>query len=177
VRARGATRCDGQSVSVGVEASSSAVGEADSEVGGGVSLLAGDEGAGEVDPVVSSVVGDGESEVLSLVAVEDVEELDGLVELVVGDGDPEVPSVATDDVDSDGLSWEPTGGASSRMATISALKSSSRAVISVSEYAVISWAKAMSLPHTSPSACSCSSPGSLATDSTSWLAIAAVMQR
>ena len=69
------------------------------------------------------------------------------------------------------------GGASPRIATISALNASSRVEISESEYVVMLCPNSVNLPQTSPSARNCSSPGVSSTDSTSWLAIAAVMQR
>ena len=68
-----------------------------------------------------------------------------------------------------------TGGASSRIATISALNSSSWAEIWASEYAVMLCPNWVSRAQTSPRASSCFCPGVFSTDSTSWLAIAAVM--
>jgi len=68
-----------------------------------------------------------------------------------------------------------TGGAVSRIATISALNASSWVEICVSVYDVIVFPKWANRPQTSPSASSCCLPGSSSTDSTSWLAIAAVM--
>jgi hypothetical protein len=70
-----------------------------------------------------------------------------------------------------------TGGAWSRIPTISALNAFSWAETSDSEYVVICFPNSVRRPHTSPSACSCSSPGVSSTESTSWLAIAAVMHR
>ena len=58
---------------------------------------------------------------------------------------------------------------------ISCLKPSSPAVISVRERELIVPANSISLFQTSPMAWSCSWPGSVSTDSTSWLAMAAVM--
>ena len=68
-----------------------------------------------------------------------------------------------------------TGGALSRIATISALNASSWVEICASVYDVMVFPKWANRPQTSPSASSCSSPGVSSTDSTSWLAIAAVM--
>ena len=69
------------------------------------------------------------------------------------------------------------GGALWRIATISALKPSSWVEICASEYAVMFLPNLASRPQTSPSERSCSLPGVSSTDSTSWLAIAAVMHR
>src|SRR4029079_17965932 len=68
-----------------------------------------------------------------------------------------------------------TAGAVSRIATISALNVSSWVEICASVYDVMVRPKWANRPQTSPSASSCSLPGSSSTDSTSWLAIAAVM--
>ena len=68
-----------------------------------------------------------------------------------------------------------TGGALPRMATIWDLNASSWASISARERDVIVLANWRSWFHTSPSARSSSSPGSSSTESTSWLAMAAVM--
>jgi hypothetical protein len=110
------------------------------------------------DPVVGCPVGDGES-----------------VDPGVGDDDPvavgDGPPVPVAEV----VGWGPTGGAAPRIATISLWKVSSCSMISVIEYDVIEAANARSWFQTAPRATSCSSPGSW-TDSTSWLAIAAVMQ-
>ena len=70
-----------------------------------------------------------------------------------------------------------TGGASPRIVRISALNSSSWATTSARVNDVMLFPNSVSLSHTAPSASSCSSPGVSSTDSTSWLAIAAVMQR
>ena len=75
------------------------------------------------------------------------------------------------------LAWAVVG-ADPRIATISALAASSSAMISVSECVLISRANTMSRLHTALSDRSSSSPGmSPPTDRTSWLAMAAVMQR
>jgi hypothetical protein len=68
-------------------------------------------------------------------------------------------------------------GASPMMVVISLLNASSWAVISLRLYAEMPRANSSRRVHTSPSARSSSSPGSPATVSTSWLAIAAVMHR
>ena len=60
---------------------------------------------------------------------------------------------------------------------ISALNSSNWAEISASEYDVMDCPNSIRWFQTAPSANSCSCPGVFPTDSTSWLAIAAVMQR
>jgi hypothetical protein len=70
-----------------------------------------------------------------------------------------------------------TGGASSRIAMISDLNESNCAAISASEYDVMDCPNSIRRFHTAARASSCSCPGVSSTDSTSWLAIAAVMQR
>lgn len=124
-------------------------------------------------------VGDGEADVA--VAVADwlavaVAVAVGSAVPGVGEADP-LPTACEDDAD--GLAvllGSPTGSAY-RMPTISDLKVSSWSEISISEYDVIDCANLINRFHTSASACSCSSPGVSSTDSTSWLAMAAVMQR
>ena len=70
-----------------------------------------------------------------------------------------------------------TGGALWRIATISDLNASSWVEICASEYDVMFRPNWVNFPQTSPSASSCSLPGVSSTDSTSWLAMAAVMHR
>jgi hypothetical protein len=110
----------------------------------------------------------------------------GLVAVPVPVGDAEGEPVGVGDSEEPGLAegsadvvtpGEPSGagGALIRMSTIWALKLSSCSVISTRLYDVIPWANCRSWFHTWPRASRSSSPGSCSTDSTSWLAMAAVM--
>jgi hypothetical protein len=138
---------------------------------------------GEASGVGSAVVASpdvGSADVVPLwlgeLSVEVGELVDGPLDAPVGDVSvlPSVPPPGGDGVD---VVPDDTGGASWRIATISDLKASSCVAISGTEYDVMFLPNSVSRPHTSPSASSCSAPGVSSTDSTSWLAIAAVMQR
>lgn len=145
-------------------------------------------GDGEGEVVVSEglVVGDddGEGDVVSVVVSEDVSsglgDVVGEVSLVSSVGDSVGLSVGLSVGEGDGEVVDDsvvplTGGAEPRIAVISVLNSSSRVAMSEREYDVMDVANSVNRVHTSPSAKSCWSSGVSPTDSTSWLAMAAVM--
>lgn len=161
-------------------------------VGVGLSAVAvegADEGAGSAGDGAGEVAGDssvdgaedssGDGAGGGGVVLPAVGEGGGGVVVVVGDGGTLAPSVGADEVVVvvDVLWSDSAVDSSPRIATISALKVSRRAATSASGYEVIERANSVSRPQTSLSACSSSSPGSPSTESTSWLAMAAVMQR
>jgi hypothetical protein len=140
-------------------------------LGSVVGSVVGSLGLGSV--VVGSVLGLGSLELGSLgpagLSGEVVGEPAGGGSLVPGAGAPLCDAVCVD--------VGTTGGASPRIATISAWNASSWVEISTSENAVMVFPNSANLFQTSLSASSCSSPGVSFTESTSWLASAAVTQR
>ena len=154
-------------------------------VGEGVGV-AGSVGDGvPVGVVLSEGLGVGAGEVVGLGSVGDGVGA-SVVESGDGDGDVEVDGDGDGDaepVDSVGEGSEVpdvavgTTGASPRICLISPLKLSSWAATSATEYMWIDPAKSKSRSQTPARASSCSSPGAWSTDSTSWWATAAVMQR
>lgn len=149
---------------------------------------AGDAGGavGDVAGVVGSAVGVGdvppEVGVPGGVALDEPAG-DGVVLLGGADGDGELlpeglrVGDAVGDADGDAVCEGCRVGASSRIATISALNPSSWAEISASEYDVMVCPNSVSRSQTSARATSCSSLGVWFTEKTSWLAMAAVMHR
>jgi hypothetical protein len=124
-------------------------------------LGAGDDGAGDVAGGGSEVgaAGDASVDVVPVGLLDDVVPVGGLVGVaLVGDGSLlPVLGVPVGVADGVGLVDVPpagAGGASSRIATISALNSSSWAEIWASEYAVMSCPNWVSRAQTSPSASS-----------------------
>jgi hypothetical protein len=145
-------------------------GELSGDVDGGLSGDVDGELSGDVD---GELLGDVEGELLGDVA-------DGVGGELLGGVVEEgtlLPSVGVPVGDGTGGVPGSSGGASPRIATISALNASSRTEISASEYAVMVFPSVVSRSQTSPSESSCSLLGVSSTDSTSWLARAAVMQR
>jgi hypothetical protein len=141
-------------------------------LGGAEAVLLGDVGAELLGGAEVELLGGGEDGLLG-----------GAEAALLGDVDDEapdagpLPSAGVPVGDGVGVAPDGTGGALPRIAMMSALNASSRSETSESELAVICLPNWVSWFQTSPRARSCSFLGDSSTDSTSWLAIAAVMQR
>jgi hypothetical protein len=174
--------CVGEGESVVSPAVGDGVGDGvGDDVGAGVGVdeeVADGLGSGDVAPSgVGDVVGSVEPGCVGVGA--------GVVTVPVPVGDAEGVPVGVGDIDEPGLSEgfavvvapgaTSAGGALIRMSTIWALKLSSCSVISTRVYDEIPLASWRSWFHTWPRASRSSSPGPSSTDSTSWLAMAAVM--
>ena len=134
----------------------------------------------DVGDVLGDSVGEPAGESVGLEDSVGLAESDGVAESVgsgvcdpgPGDGDVDPPGLG--ETSSEGLGS--ISGAWARIRRISSLKASSRALMSEIEYVWIEPANWIRRPQTAASASSCSSPGASWTESTSWLAMAAVMQ-
>jgi hypothetical protein len=172
--------CSGDGVAVAVSGAGSDVGSVvgvwlwiNALLGDVDGELSGDVDGGLSGDVDGELLGDVEDELLGDVA-------DGVGGELLGGVVEEgtlLPSVGVPVGDGTGGVPGSSGGASPRIATISALNASSLTEISESEYAVMVFPSVVSRSQTSPSESSCSLLGVSSTDSTSWLARAAVMQR
>lgn len=141
-------------------------------LGGAEEELLGDVGAELLGGAEVELLGDEEDGLLG-----------GAEAVLLGDVDDEalgagpLPSAGVPVGEGVGVVPDSAGGASPRIAMMSALNASSRSETSESELAVIRLPNWVSRFQTSPSARSCSCLGDSSTEITSWLAIAAVMHR